>query len=147
MADDLPSGRNLTTDPARRSGPRTTTDRNPGFDDPDLLDTLEGMSIDQFDRLDFGLIVADDTNTVIGYNANESARSGLDPKRTIGRNLFSSVAPCINNYLVAERYREEADLDEQLDYVFTFVMRPTPVRLRLMRRQGSDRRYLAVRSR
>jgi len=42
------------------------------------------------------------------------------------------VGPCTNNYLVAQRFLDCDELDEQLDYVFTFRMAPTPVRLRML---------------
>jgi photoactive yellow protein len=84
---------------------------------------------------------------VTGYNAFESARSGLRVERVMGRNFFVEVGPCTNNYLIAQRFADCEELDEQLDYVFTFRMAPTPVRLRLLARAGSLRQYLAVRFR
>jgi photoactive yellow protein len=65
----------------------------------------------------------------------------------VGRNFFVEVGPCTNNYLIAQRFHDSEELDEQLDYVFTYRMSPTPVRLRLMARRGSSRQYLAVRLR
>lgn len=117
------------------------------FDDPDLLTQLEAAPPGAIDAAGFGLIVMDRTGTVAEYSAAESRLSGLPPERVIGRSFFVDVAPCMNNYLVAERYTDGGDLDEQLDYVFTFRMAPTPVRLRLLARQGSSRQYLAVRLR
>ena len=91
--------------------------------------------------------LAVDTN-VLGFSVAlalvTSVVSGLTPARVIGRNFFTDVGPCTNNYLVAQRYADSDDLDEQLDYVFTFRMAPTPVRLRLLARKGSERQYLAV---
>jgi photoactive yellow protein len=114
------------------------------FDDPGLLDALESAGTGGIDRLGFGLIVMDRDGTVLGYNERESRLSGLSPAAVSGRNFFTGVGPCTNNYLVAQRYADEEELDEQLDYVFTFRMAPTPVRLRLLARKGSDRQYLAV---
>jgi photoactive yellow protein len=119
----------------------------PGFDDTDLLHELESAAVESFDDLDFGLITMDRRGTVLAYNANESKRSGLSPERVLGRNFFVEVGPCTNNYMIAERYHDMDQLDEVLDYVFTFRMRPTPVRLRLLAATGSPRQYLAVRSR
>ncbi len=115
------------------------------FDDPDLLDVLESAA--DVDALAFGLIVMDRSGDVVAYNAYESARAGISPERVLGRNFFTSVGPCTDNYLVSERFRSEPDLDDELDYVFTLRMRPTPVRLRLLARAGSPRQYLVVRSR
>ena len=119
----------------------------PDFDDAELLGALEAVPLERLDDLGFGLIAMDRTGDVIWYNAFEARRAGLRVDQALGRNFFSAVGPCTENYLVAERYRQEPDLDDQLDYVFTLRMKPTPVRLRLLARRGSARQYLAVRSR
>lgn len=121
--------------------------RQPSFADPDLLASLEGVEFALFDALEFGLVVMDQDGKVLAYNANESRRSGLDAARVIGRNFFTDVGPCTNNHLIAERYREQRDLDDVLDYVFTFRMKATPVTLRMLARDGSAVQYLAVRDR
>jgi photoactive yellow protein len=117
------------------------------FDDPGLLENLETIPLDRIDEIGFGLIVMNRSGEVTGYNASESKRSGLAVERVLGRNFFVDVGPCTNNYLVAQRFLDCDELDEQLDYVFTFRMAPTPVRLRMLARAGSPRQYLAVRSR
>ena len=61
----------------------------------------------------------------------------------MGRHFFSDVAPCMNNYLVADRF-EETTLDVTMPYVLSFRMRPTPVRLRLIRAPRSPRRWVLV---
>jgi photoactive yellow protein len=119
----------------------------PQFGEPGLLEALEAIPLDGIDGFGFGLIVMSRSGAVTGYNALESQRSGLRAERVMGRNFFVDVGPCTNNYLVAQRFADCAELDEQLDYVFTFRMAPTPVRLRLLARAGSLRQYLAVRSR
>jgi photoactive yellow protein len=117
------------------------------FGDPGLLDALESGPVDRIDDLAFGLIVMDRDGGVIGYNQAESELSGLPVDEVAGRNFFVEVGPCTNNYLIAQRYQDSEELDEQLDYVFTYRMSPTPVRLRLLARRGSARQYLAVRLR
>jgi photoactive yellow protein len=117
------------------------------FDEPGLLNALEEIPLDGINEIGFGLIVMNRSGDVIGYNAFESKRSGLLVERVMGRNFFADVGPCTNNYLVAQRFADCDELDEQLDYVFTFRMAPTPVRLRLLARAGSLRQYLAVRFR
>jgi photoactive yellow protein len=114
------------------------------FADPGLLDALESAPLDCIEDFDFGLIVMDRDGRVLGYNQAESKLSGLPAGEVIGRNFFVQIGPCTNNYLIAERYRDSEELDEQLDYVFTYRMAPTPVRLRLLARRGSSRQYLAV---
>lgn len=114
------------------------------FNDSRLLEQLEEASIEELDDAEFGLIVMDRRGDVVGYNAFESARAGIDASRVLGRNFFTSVGPCTNNYLISQRYLDEPDLDDVLDFVFTLRMAPTPVRLRLLARSGSERQYLAV---
>ena len=77
------------------------------------------------------------------YNRFESNLSGLPVDRVVGKHFFEQVAPCTNNYLVAERFLEEP-LDEQLDYVFTYRMKPTKVRLRLLKSPSAEHQYLLV---
>ena len=121
------------------------------FADPGLLDTLEAVPLDGIDAFGFGLIVMDRDGDVLGYNQAESRLSGLPVPDVTGRNFFVEIGPCTNNYLVAQRFQDSAsrqeELDEQLDYVFTYRMAPTPVQLRLLARAGSPRQYLAVRLR
>jgi photoactive yellow protein len=121
------------------------------FADPGLLGALEATPLDGIDAFGFGLIVMDRDGRVTGYNQAESQLSGLPVNEVAGRNFFVEVGPCTNNYLIAQRYQDSAgqdqELDEQLDYVFTYRMSPTPVRLRLLARRGSARQYLAVRLR
>jgi photoactive yellow protein len=118
------------------------------FTDPGLLDALEAAPLDRIDDFGFGLIVMDRDGDVLGDNQAESQLSGLPVSEVTGRNFFVEVGPCTNNYLIAQRYQDSAsqqvDLDEELDYVFTYRMAPTPVRLRLLARRGSLRQYLAV---
>lgn len=127
-----------------RAGAAERVGARPGFHAPGLRALLDELAPDELDELAFGLIVMDRHDIVVHYNTFESARAGISPDRVLGRNFFVDVGPCTNNYLVAERYHEEPDLDEELDYVFTFRMRPTPVRLRLLAGARSPRRYLAV---
>ena len=133
---------------ARQPGRQPALAGTGQFADPGLLDTLESVSLDVIDDFGFGLIVMDRDGRVLGYNQAESKLSGLPAGEVIGRNFFVEIGPCTNNYLIAERYRDSASegvsLDEQLDYVFTYRMAPTPVRLRLLARRGSPRQYLVV---
>lgn len=113
------------------------------FDSPDLLARLEASEAD-LDEVPFGLVVMDRDGVVTRYNRAESRLSGLDPERVVGRRFFTEVGPCTNNFMVAQRYEDVADLDETIDYVFTFRMAPTPVRLRMLASSDHDRRYLAI---
>ena len=113
------------------------------FDDDAMSETLDTLDEAALDELPFGVIGLDGENVVELYNTHEARSSGLSRDRVVGRHFFFDVAPCMNNYMVAERLEEE-QLDATLPYVLTFRMRPTPVRLRLLRAAGSARRWVLV---
>jgi photoactive yellow protein len=100
------------------------------------------------DALDFGVIGIDAATLVRRYNAYESRLAGLSPQRVLGQPLFTAVAPCMNNFLVAQRFEDAAAdgsaLDAEIDYVFTLRMRPVKVRLRLLAQPGAALRYVLV---
>lgn len=105
---------------------------------------LEGMDQDEHDALDFGLIGLDRDGRAVIYNNTEEQLSGVDRDRVIDSDFFSSIGQCMNNFLVAQRFEDEDDLDETLPFVLTLRMRPTKVTLRLLASSGSDRDYILV---
>jgi photoactive yellow protein len=90
--------------------------------------------------LDFGVIGFDAQGIVRRYNTYESRAAGLSTARVLGYPLFTVVAPCINKYLVAQRFEDAADadgeLDATIDYVLTLRMRPVKAQLRLLAAPG-----------
>jgi photoactive yellow protein len=114
------------------------------FRDEHLLEALNAATPEQLDALQFGVVRMDLHGVVDGYNRFESNLSGLSVDRVVGKPFFEQVAPCTNNYMVAERFAGDS-LDEQIDYVFTYKMKPTKVRLRLLKSSPSaEHRYLLV---
>lgn len=113
------------------------------FDEVPIIETLSTMDEAALDRLPFGVIGLDSDDMGEFYNTHEERNSGLPRGIVVGRHYFSDVAPCMNNYLVAERLAE-AQLDVTLPYVLTFRMRPTPVRLRLLRAAKASRRWVLI---
>jgi len=121
------------------------------FAQPHLLDTLLALDAAQLDTLEFGVIgmgIGADA-MVRDYNAFESKEAGLSKERVIGHPLFTVVAPCMNNFMVAQRFEDAAaagqSLDLTVDYVLTLRMRPVKVQLRLLADPGAERRFLAIR--
>lgn len=106
------------------------------FDIQGLGQTLSEASSEQLNALEFGVIGFDDEGLVKVYNAYESKVAGLSLESVIDADLFSTVAPCMNNFLVAQKFEdaidEKAELDEMMDYVLTLKMKPTRVKLRLI---------------
>jgi len=114
------------------------------FTEPCLLDRLEALDDSALNALPFGVIAMAENGTVTRYSMTESRLSGLTPANVVGRHFFSAVAPCINNFMVAYRFETEPTLDTVIDYVFTLRMRPTAVRLRLLKQPERRFMYLVV---
>ena len=70
--------------------------------------------------------------------------AGLRAERQIGQPPFTAVAPCINNFLVTQRFDDEPELNEVIEYVLTPRMRPTKAKLRLLKQPGMARRYILI---
>ena len=106
------------------------------FDEHGLGQTLSEVNTEQLNLLEFGVIGFDDEGLVKIYNAYESKMAGLSLDSVINADLFSTVAPCMNNFLVAQKFEdaieEKTELDVTMDYVLTLKMKPTRVKLRLL---------------
>ena len=118
------------------------------FAQPEIFDPLLGLTPNELDRLDFGVIGIGADTVVRDYNALESKLAGLSKERVIGHPLFTVVAPCMNNFMVAQRFEDAAAagqaLDLTLDYVLTLRMRPVKVQLRLLAGPHAERRFVLV---
>jgi photoactive yellow protein len=118
------------------------------FTAPGLHGQLMHLNAEQLDRLDFGVIGFGADTNVCKYNQTESDAAGLHAARVLGQPLFTNVAPCMNNFMVAQRFEDAKDegnaLDDTIDYVLTLRMRPVKVKLRLLAEPGSDQRYVLV---
>ncbi|WP_423822321.1 hypothetical protein V5738_18535 [Salinisphaera sp. SPP-AMP-43] len=118
-------------------------DTKPTFETVGLAD-LENMTRDEQDALDFGVIgLRPDTRADV-YNATEAKLSGVDPSKVFGATFFATIGQCMNNFMVAQRFEDEPDLDAIVPFVLTLRMRPTPVRLRLLQASDVERRYILV---
>ncbi|MDP9045981.1 MAG: PAS domain-containing protein [Pseudomonadota bacterium] len=121
------------------------------FSDVTLLNELEPCTNEDLDALAFGVIAFDEAGVVQRYNSFESKAAGLSKDRVLGQALFTVVAPCMNNFLVAQRFEDALAsgdaLDVTIDYVLTLRMRPVKVKLRLLAAPGGARRYVLVQRR
>lgn len=114
------------------------------FSDPDLSAYLEAADDDSLDALSFGVIGIGADGLVRRYNIWEAEAAGLEREWVIGRDFFNEVGLCMNNFMVAQRFEDEATLDDTIDYVLTFRMKPTRVKLRLMQMPDAALRWIAV---
>lgn len=110
---------------------------------------LHALSEVALDALDFGVIAFDAAHIIRRYNACESRFSGMTRHDVLGRHVFTEVAQCMNNYMVAQRYEDAAaaaqPLNSTLDYVLTWRMKPTRVQLKMLYAPGTALRYLLLR--
>lgn len=109
------------------------------------LDALDAIGLD---ALTFGVIGFDAQTIVRRYNRIESELAGLSLSRVVGRPLFTEVAPCMNNFMVAQQFEDAAAqghvLDVTMGYVLTLRMRPQKVQLRLLSTPETSMRYVLV---
>jgi photoactive yellow protein len=115
----------------------------PHFSFPALLDWLEEQTNEQLDNAPFGVVRMSRSGVVVAYCKSESHITGISPNYAIGKYYFTQIAPCANNFMIAAKYAQP-DLDEELDYMLTYVCDPVKVRLRLLKSAQSQYQYFLV---
>ena len=108
------------------------------------LGELQTMRADACDRLPFGVVGLDAAGIARVYNATEARLAGLDPEKVLGSSFFEAIAQCMNNFMVAQRFEDEPELDAIIPFVLTLRMRPTPVRLRLLAGRAAALRFILI---
>jgi photoactive yellow protein len=120
----------------------------PAFDAANLAESIAQLDDAHLDALPFGVIGFDADGIVRRYSATESNYAGLAADRVLGQPLFTTVAPCMNNFMVAQRFEDAAEaraaLDATIDYVLTLRMKPVRVKLRLIAVARAPLRYVLV---
>jgi len=112
------------------------------FNTPAIGEWLDSNSEENLDSLPFGVVKMDYHGIVSLYNQTQSDLSGVLKENAIGKHFFTQVAPCTNNFMVSEKYHKE-QLDEILPYMFTYITKPTPVDLRLIKGSNGNQYLLA----
>ena len=123
-----------------------STDKAPPFIQE--LKEVEAMNPAQLDALPFGAIQLDAVGNVLNYNLAEARLTGRDPKRVIGKNFFTEVAPCTNVQAFAGRFREGMAKKEMhiiFPYRFDFEMAPRDVTVTLFYSAHGNSAWVFVR--
>ena len=124
------------------------TENNFSFEQADIAERLAAVDDAALDMMRFGIIGFDEQTVVQRYNTFESQLAGLNKSRVLGHPFFTSVAPCMNNFLVAHRFEDALatgdPLDATLDYVLTLRMKPVKVKLRLLAGSTGAMRYVLI---
>ncbi|ADB36174.1 photoactive yellow protein [Spirosoma linguale] len=113
------------------------------FSDLNLLDWLEKQTNEQLEDAPFGVVRMSRDGIVVAYCKSESHITGISKEYAVGKYYFTQIAPCANNQMVAAKYAQPT-LDEELDYILTYVSEPTKVRLRLLKSPESRYQYFLV---
>ena len=114
------------------------------FASPVVLSDLDAMTDSTLDELPFGIVGMLVDGEVTRYNHYEAKLAGLSRQKVVGSNFFVEVAPCTNNFIVAQRLLDEPAIDEIISYVLTVRMRPTRVKMRLLKDQNHPTMYLFI---
>lgn len=112
------------------------------------LEEITRMNETELDALPFGAIRLDKQGTILSYNMTESKLTGRDPKRVIGRNFFTDVAPCTNVQGFAGRFRDGVATGEMhviFPYRFDFQMAPRDVSVTLFYSKQTETAWVFVR--
>ena len=113
-----------------------------------LLDSLVGLDSLQLDALPFGVIGFGRDYLISRYNHFESQATGLEKDYVLGKHVFTEIAQCMNNFMVAQRFADawesSSSLDDTLDYVLTWRMKPTKVKLRLLSSEEFDLAFVTL---
>ena len=121
------------------------------FADLDLLQRLPKLDDASLDALPFGVIGFGADGRITRYNKFEADATGLNQGKQIGKDLFTEVAQCMNNFMVAQRFEDALSgkqaMDSTIDYVLTWKMKPTKVKLRLLAEPNSALRYIVLSTR
>lgn len=116
----------------------------PNFNDPALPEWLDNHQETDFDQLSFGVVQMNHDGVITAYNQPLSDLAGVSKENAMGKHFFTQIAPCTNNFMVAEKYKQDL-LDEVMPYMFTYITAPTPVELRLIKRKNG-RQYLLAKN-
>lgn len=108
---------------------------------------LPHMSQAELDALTVGVVKVDDEGVVLFYSRKESEFSGMAREQVEGRNFFTEVAPCTNNRLIYQPFREGVardHLDLTIEYTFSVQMPPTNVQLHMYRDTATKTNWIIV---
>jgi photoactive yellow protein len=117
------------------------------FGASDAANAVSKLNEKDIDQLAFGAIRLDAQGTILWYNAAEGAITGRDPKGTIGKNFFRDVAPCTSTPEFFGKFQEgvrKDNLDLLFEYTFDYQMKPTKVKVHMIKAMGAEGYFIFV---
>ncbi len=116
------------------------------FVDDQVFTKLGTLTQSQADDYNFGIVKLDDEGIIQIYNQYcVDHFGGFRKEDAVGKNYFTQVAPCSNNFLFSGRFKRGVagnDLDFEFDYCFTYKISPTNVKVRLYRDNQSQTNWI-----
>jgi photoactive yellow protein len=113
-----------------------------------VLENLGSLSAAQADSFNFGVVKLDEKGQILLYSKfNYDHFAYSNSKNVIGRNYFTEVAPCSNNFLFSGRFLRGVEmgvLNQVFDYVFTYKIEPVKVRIHLFHDKKSGTNWIFV---
>lgn len=102
-----------------------------------VLAALGRITPAQADTIPFGVVKLNQNGEVEMYNRyNVDNYTDFNGQDVIGKNYFTEVAPCSNNFMFSGRFKrgvESGELNSIFDYLFTYKIAPTKVRVHLFK--------------
>lgn len=100
-----------------------------------VLNNIDKIDQSNADKMPFGVTQVDKDGYIKLYNAyNREEFADFKGKDVTGKNYFTEVAPCANNFMFSGRFKrgiENGNLDTVFDYLFTYKLAPTKVSVHL----------------
>lgn len=113
-----------------------------------LIANLELLTPAKADQIPFGVVRLDDNGDIEIYNKyNYDVFAGFNGMNVIGKNYFTEIAPCSNNFIFSGRFKRGVasdNLNIEFDYCFTYKLLPTDVRVRLYRDSATGSNWIFV---
>ena len=117
------------------------------FETQDLANVLAKMGDKAVDNLAFGAVKVDASGKILQYNVAEGDITGRDPKAVLGKNFFTEVAPCTNRPEFQGKFKDgiaSGNLNTLFEYVFDYNMKPTKVKVHMMKAVAGDGYFIFV---
>ena len=111
------------------------------------LQRLSTLTPNEADAIPYGVVKLDDKGTILLYNQYNTENFLYKQAEVVGKNYFTEVVPCANNFMFKGRFFrgvESGQLDSVFDYVFTYRIVPTKVRIHLFRDQITRTNWIFV---
>lgn len=111
---------------------------------------LSGLNASSADSYPIGIVKLDDQGNIQLYNKYNTDKFLYAASEVIGKNYFTDIVPCANNFLFKGRFQRGVDtneLDTEFDYTFTYKITPTKVKVRLFRDATTKSNWVFIKAR